>query len=73
MDFVHDLITSRGSQLLSRYVGMGLVALLTKLHYAPAEGEVLSTSNLIAGLVVSGILIVIDHYAHGVQKADDAK
>jgi hypothetical protein len=73
MDFLHDLLTSRGSQIISRYVGMGLGIVAAKLHYAPADGEIASSSTFISACVVSGVLLIWDHYAHKVQKADDAK
>lgn len=65
LDFLKGILQTRGSQLLSRYIGIGLTALATKLGTELKDGE--SAATALATLVIAGICFVIDHYSHKKQ------
>ena len=67
-DGIKMLISSRGVQLVSRYIGMGLVWLAGQVHLVPKAGEVDSSSTFIASLVGAAVCFAIDHFSHAAQK-----
>lgn len=71
MDFIKDLITKRGTQLIARYAAMGVVYLSAKAGVQTPDAQIAGVSEWVAGLVVAGVLILIDHFSHAKQA--DAK
>jgi hypothetical protein len=67
MDFLKDLIATRGVQLIARYAGVGLVALGTKLSVELTPDQVSNTSSAVAAFVAAGICALIDHFSHAKQ------
>lgn len=67
MDFIKDMIATRGAQLLARYVAMGLVALATKLGVELNADDASGGAKVVGVLVAAGICSVIDHFSHKKQ------
>ena len=72
MDFIKDLLLTRGVQVGSRYIGQGLTALATYLHVTGDPATVNTSAGFIASLVGAGLGIAIDHFSHAKQ-AEAAK
>ncbi len=64
-DVIHDLIQTRGAQLLARYMATGLTMLAAHLG---ANIDATSTAAALSSLVVAGLLMALDHYSHAKQK-----
>jgi len=67
MDFITDLIKTRGAQLISRYAAMGVIYVSAKIGVSTPDAQVAGVSEWVAGLVVAGVLIAIDHFSHAKQ------
>lgn len=65
IELIKSILQTRGTQLLARYVGVGLAALATKVGTELKDGE--SAATAIATLAVAGICFVIDLYSHKKQ------
>ena len=63
-DTLKDLLTSRGSQLLARYVGVGLVWVASKVGVVFAADQLTSISSGLSMLVIGAILFGLDHWIH---------
>ncbi len=76
-EFFINVLFSRGVQLSARYVAMGMVALLAwfkaKGHEAPIDtGAVNATAETVAGILLTGFLVLWDHLSHHVNaKTED--
>lgn len=73
MDFIKDLIASRGTQLLARYAANGLIALGTKFALTISVDDANATGKVAAAFVGAGACWAIDHFSHAAQAADVAK
>lgn len=65
--FVRSIVSTRGAQLISRYVAMGIVSLGTKLAMDPATVNANATAESVAAFVVAAVLFGIDHWSHKEQ------
>lgn len=68
-DTLKDLLTSRGSQLLARYTGIGLVWLSAKIGVVFSPEQLTSVSSGLSMLVIGAILFGLDLWIHGKKKA----
>ena len=69
MDFLKDIISTRGAQLVARYAGVGLTALGTYLGATIPAANLSSVAETVGALVVAAVLFAIDHWSHKEQKA----
>ena len=67
MDFLKDLIATRGAQLLARYVGVGVTALATKFSVEVNPEDTEGFAKVIGVFVVAGLCFAIDHFSHKKQ------
>lgn len=67
MDFIVDLLKTRGAQLIARYGATGLVALGTKLSVTVDPTNANATAETVAAFIVAGILALVDHFSHAKQ------
>ena len=65
LELIKGILQTRGTQLLSRYIGIGLTALATKVGTELKDGE--SAAMALATLAVAGVCFLIDHYSHKKQ------
>lgn len=67
LETIRALIATRGTQLIARYVAIGVTALGTKLAMDPASVNANGTAEAVASFVVAALLLAIDHYSHKEQ------
>jgi hypothetical protein len=72
-DFIKQLISARGVQLLSRYLGTAIVSLATYLGVTLDSDATTKTVVVLATLLIAGLLKVLDHVSHRVQAQEVAK
>lgn len=68
-DTIKDLLTSRGSQLIARYAGIGLVWLASKEGVVFSADQLTNFSSGLALLVIGAICFGIDHFVHNTNAA----
>ncbi len=73
LDTIKSLVMSRGVQLLSRYVGVGLALLAGKASVEVPAADAAGASNTIALLVGAGVCLLADLIAHKLQKSEEKK
>ncbi len=69
LDFIKDLISNRGVQLIARYGANGLIALGTKLAITVAPDDANAAAKVGGAFACAGVLWLIDHWSHREQKA----
>ncbi len=69
MEFIKDLIKTRGGQLVSRYAGVGLAALAVKMNVVLSPEDSAGFANVIGVAVVALIMFGIDHWSHAKQNS----
>lgn len=64
LDTILGLIRTRGAQLISRYVGIGLLFLAGKVGVVFDTTQLSSVSTGLSMLIIGGFLFILDHYIH---------
>lgn len=72
MDYLKELIATRGVQLLARYAANGLMLLAGKYAFAASQDDVNATAHLAATAVAALACWTIDHYSHSKQLSADS-
>ena len=70
-DTIKELLQTRGAQLLSRYVGIGLVFVAGKVGVVFEGSQLESLSSGLTLLITGAVLFGIDHWIH--KKTNETK
>jgi hypothetical protein len=73
LETIKALVMSRGTQLLSRYIGVGLTMLAGKASVEIPAADAAGTSNTVALLIGAGVCLLMDLIAHSLQKTEAKK
>ena len=67
LDQLKDFVSTRGVQLLSRYLGQGLSTAAVYLHVTGDPATVHTSASFLATLIGAGVCAALDHYSHTQQ------
>ncbi len=75
MGALKDMITNRAAQLIARYIGVGLVALATRIGAQLTPDQVNGTIEVAGALAAALLMFAYDHFTHTKinEKAVDAE
>jgi hypothetical protein len=71
MDFIKQLILSRGSQLASRYIAMGLFFLAGKVGSDIPLDQITGSSEVLGTILAGGLMLIVDQIIHAIRKKSD--
>jgi hypothetical protein len=73
MDLIKEFLTTRGGQLIARYLTNVLVALGTYLGATVPTDDLTKVAEVSGAFVIAGVFHIIDIWSHRKQAAGESK